>query len=83
MALDKTALAASLKSIFDGVSPEANGTIDPTKLRQKVATEMADVIDAYIKSATVTVAVGISVNTTGTATAQVGKTTSQGTGTIG
>ncbi len=82
MALDKTVLAAQFKSIFDGVSPEASGETDPDKLRQKVANEMADAIDAFVKSAKVTVASGILVSTTGTAAAQTGQTTSTGNGTI-
>ncbi len=82
MALNKTALAASLKAIFDGVSPEVSGITDPAQLRQKVANELADVIDTYIKSATVTVASGIHVSTTGTAAAQTGSTTTTGNGTI-
>lgn len=82
MALNKAILAAGLKAVFDGVSPEASGITDPAELRQKVANEMADVIDAYIKSATVTVAVGIAVATTGTAAAHTGATTGTGNGTI-
>ncbi|MFV0378349.1 MAG: hypothetical protein ACK5JD_13730 [Mangrovibacterium sp.] len=82
MALDKTALAAQFKSIFDGVSPEANGETDPDTLRQKVANELADAIDAFVKSAKVTVAAGIPVSTTGTAAAQTGQTTSTGNATI-
>jgi len=82
MALNKATLAAGLKAVFDGVTPEASGNTDPAALRQKVANEMANVIDAYIKSAIVTVAAGITVTTTGTATAHSGATTAQGTGTI-
>ena len=82
MALNKAALALALKNIFDGVSPEASGITDPSQLRQKVADELADVIDAYIKSAKVTVANGIAVSTTGTAAAHTGATTAAGTGTI-
>ena len=82
MALDKTGLKNALKSIFDGVSPEANGEIDPAALREKVADEMAEAIDLLVKSATVTVAQGIPVSTTGSATAQTGQTTASGNGTI-
>jgi len=82
MALNKATLAAGLKAVFDGVSPEASGITNPEQLRQKVANEMADVIDTYIKSATVTVASGISVSTAGTAAAQTGATTGTGNGTI-
>ena len=43
---------------------------------------LATSIDAYIKSATVTVASGIPVATAGSAAAQTGATTAPGTGTI-
>lgn len=82
MALDKTGLKNALKSIFDGVSPDATGEIDPAILREKVAEEMADAIDTFVKTASVTVAQGIPVSTTGSATAQTGQTTATGTGTI-
>ena len=82
MALNKQILATQLKAIFDGVSPEENGETNPDALRQKVANEMANAIDAFVKSATVTVAAGIPVSTTGTASAQTGQTTSAGNGTI-
>ena len=77
MALNKAALATQLKTIFDGVSPEATGITDPEVLRQKMADDMADAIDAYVKTGTV--AAGITVSTTGTAAAQTGSTTSIGT----
>ena len=47
-----------------------------------MADEMADAIDAFIKTGTVSVAMGIAVSTTGTAAAQTGTTTAAGTGTI-
>ena len=82
MALDKTILAGQLKAIFDGVSPEASDETNPEVLRQKVANEMADAFDAFVKSAKVTVASGIPVSTSGTASAQTGQTTNTGNGTI-
>ena len=82
MALNKSALIVALKAIFDGVSPEASGITDPEELRQKVANEMADAIETFVKSGTVTVAAGISVSTAGTALAQTGATTGTGNGTI-
>jgi len=82
MALNKATLAQQLKTIFDSVSPEATGITDPDALRQKMADEMADAFDAFIKTAKVTVATGITVSTTGTAAAQTGATTAAGTGTI-
>lgn len=82
MPLNKDALITSLKSIFDGVSPDSNNITDPKVLRDRVATQMADAIEVFVKSGKVTVDSGITVSTTGTASAQTGKTTSTGTGTI-
>jgi len=82
MSLDKTQLKTTLESILNGVSPEAIGIKDPAELRKKVASELADAFDAFVKSGKVTVDSGITLSTTGTATAQTGKTTGQGTGTI-
>lgn len=46
------------------------------------ADQLSTLIDAYIKTAMVTVAVGIPVATAGTAAAQTGATTGPGTGVI-
>ncbi len=46
------------------------------------AEQLSTLIDTYVKTATVTVAAGIAVTTTGTAAAQTGATTSPGTGTL-
>ena len=46
------------------------------------AGRLADLIDTFVKSGTVTVATGIPVATAGSATAQTGATTAPGTGTI-
>ena len=54
--------------------------IDPTK--GDVVDKMVEAIDKYIKGATITVAAGIPVSTTGSATAQAGTTTATGTATI-
>lgn len=77
MALNKATLAQQLKTIFDGVSPEATGITDPALLREKLANEMADAIDAFVKTGKV--ATGITLTSTGTATAHTGQTTSEGT----
>lgn len=82
MALNKATLATQLKAIFDGVSPEATGETDPDKLRQKLATDMANAIDAFVKTGAVTVASGITLSSTGTAAAHTGATNGTGTGTI-
>lgn len=46
------------------------------------AGKLAETIDKYIRTATVTVAAGIAVSTTGSPAAQTGVTTAPGTGTI-
>lgn len=76
MALNKPALAASIKQLLDDMKTREN---DST---QEFANRLADSIDVFVKSGTVTVAAGIVVSTTGTAVAQTGATTSTGTGTI-
>lgn len=75
MALDKTTLINTLTSIFNDLTT-ANNTASAK------ATAIANAIDTYVKSGSVTVASGIPVSTTGTAAAQTGSTTGTGTGTI-
>ncbi|WP_107039972.1 hypothetical protein [Brumimicrobium mesophilum] len=50
--------------------------------KEEFATQLSNLIDAFVKSGTVTVSAGIAVTTAGTATAQTGATTATGTGTI-
>ena len=57
----------------------------PADLKNQITkqwTDIAEVIINHIKGATITVASGIPVSTTGSATAQTGATTSTGTATI-
>lgn len=68
MPLNKEQLKAKLKAI----DPSDGDVVD----------KMVDAIDEYLKGATVTVAAGIPVTTTGSAAAQAGQTTAPGTGTI-
>ena len=49
---------------------------------EEYAERLASLIDAFVKSGEVTVGAGIPVSTAGTATAQMGATTSAGKGTI-
>lgn len=46
------------------------------------ASSLADIIDTYIKSATITIAAGVPVSTTGSPTAQTGTTTAPAVATI-
>lgn len=75
MPLNKAALKAGIKSLAQNTA-ENEGSYDD------FAGGLADLIEAFVKSGTVTVAVGIPVATTGTAAAQTGATTATGTGTI-
>ncbi|MCY4418458.1 MAG: hypothetical protein OXB93_01250 [Cytophagales bacterium] len=74
MPLNKTALEQALRIIFEDRSE--------TKTAEQTARKIANAIDSYIKSATVTVASGIPVATAGSAASQVGATTAPGTGTL-
>lgn len=76
MALNKAALKAALEADIKAVD------LEHADVPAKIAELLADRIDAYIKSATVTVAAGIAVSTAGSAAAQTGATTAPGTATI-
>lgn len=67
MALDKKQLKDDLRAI---------------KTSDDIIDKMVEAFDKYIKGATITVAAGIPVETTGSATAQAGTTTATGTATI-
>lgn len=76
MALNKPVLKADILALLtDMRTKEENAD-------EHFADQLATLIDSYIKSATVTVAAGIAVQTAGSAAAQVGATTAPGTGTI-
>lgn len=78
MALNKPQLKLDVKQLFQQLQQVAD---NETALNQ-LSSGLADLIDAYVRSATVTVAAGIPVSTTGTAAAQTGATTSTGNATI-
>lgn len=77
-------------SLTQGIKDALNQPIDETsnsdevkqRFAQNIANAIADGVDAWIKTATVTVQAGIPVSTSGSPTAQTGVTTGQGTGTI-
>ncbi|MEI6061943.1 MAG: hypothetical protein WCR72_14670 [Bacteroidota bacterium] len=75
MALDKATLKTGIKTLAQTIA-ESAGTYDD------FADGLANLIDAYVKTATVTIAAGIAVATAGSATAQTGTTTSTGIGTL-
>lgn len=76
MALNKTALKSALKQLLEDMMQREDASFE------EFAERMSTVIDAYVKTGTVTVASGIPVSTAGTAAAQSGATTAPGTGTI-
>ncbi|MCZ2140822.1 MAG: hypothetical protein LC096_05455 [Bacteroidia bacterium] len=79
MALVKANLKAAIKQAF---LDQTTKTDNPQAAIDDVAGKIADAIDAFVKSATVTVAAGIPVATAGSATNQTGATTSTGSATI-
>lgn len=87
MPIATEALRASLtQGIKDALDQPINETSNSDEVKQRfaqnIANAIADGVDAWIKTATVTVKSGIPVSTSGSATAQTGATTGQGTGTI-
>jgi hypothetical protein len=83
MALVIATLETSIGNILDSLKgyDGSQGKTQQDAI-DKFKTDLSVAIDAYIKSAIVTVAAGIPVATTGSATAQTGVTTASGTGTI-
>jgi hypothetical protein len=79
MPMNKTVLGKALADLV--ISPDA-----PADMKTKITKQWTDIADAIIshisQNATITVAAGIPVSTTGSATAQTGATTSTGTATI-
>lgn len=87
MPIATEALRASLtQGIKDALDQPIDETSNSDEVKQRfaqnIANAIADGVDAWIKTATVTVQSGIPVSTSGSATAQTGVTTGQGTGTI-
>lgn len=80
MALNRTGLEQELQAAFDA---ESEVEVDPAQARARMAKAIAEAVDSFVRSGTVTVASGIPVSTAGTAAAQTGATTAPGTGTIG
>ncbi len=76
MSLNKAKLKSDIENLLEDMMKKEE------KSFSEFAERLSTSIDTYIKTATVTVAPGITVNTAGTAAAQTGATTSTGTGTI-
>lgn len=73
MALNKTALKTGVRTFTDALWANPDG-LTPEQCREKFATDLSNLIDAFVKTGLVSV----NVTTTGTATAQTGS----GNGTI-
>ena len=76
MALNKQALKQGIITLQQDMLTKTEPSIE------EYAERLASLIEAFVKSGEVTVAPGISVTTTGTATAQKGATVSEGKGKI-
>ena len=87
MPLATSVLQANLQRKIKGILDASfNENSDAETIKMKFAKDLssaiADEIDAWIKTATITVNAGISVATAGSPTAQTGATTGPGTATI-
>lgn len=79
----RVSLTQGIKNALDQpIDETSNSNEVKQRFAQNIANAIADGIDAWIKTATVTVQAGIPVSTSGSPTAQTGVTTGQGTGTI-
>lgn len=76
MPLVKATLKTSLLGLLTGMRAKTEVSDD------EFAGQLADMIDTYIKSATITVPAGIAVATTGSPAAQTGATTAPATAQI-
>lgn len=74
MPLNKTVLEQAIKAMFDKQAAKEQTSDDPVVSRQEMAQDLANAIDAYVKSGTV--------NTTITGVSPSGAVTGTGTGTI-
>lgn len=77
MAISKDTIRGQVSELI-----QANKKVKPEEAEKAFADGLAGIIEAAIKSATVTVEAGIPVATAGTAAAQTGNTTGPGTGSL-
>lgn len=76
MALDVISLTNGILQLLTDMETKT------TDSKLQYASTLANLIDTFVKSGTVTTPAGVAVSTTGTATAQTGTTTAPGIGTI-
>lgn len=74
MALNKSGLKSAIKA---ALLAQRNITTDPNAAADRLADDLANAIDAFVKTGEVPA--GIPVSTAGSATAQTGATTANGT----
>ena len=79
MPLNKISLKLAIKNAFDAEKESDDPAIDSI---DRIAAAIADGIDAFVKSGTVTTTVSTAVVTAGTAAAQSGTGTGSGSGSI-
>ncbi len=79
MALNKIALKQEIKQAFKDEQTEEH---DADKSLERIAEKLANAIDKFVKSGTVTTPAGVAVATVGSPSAQTGATTVPGIGTI-
>ena len=79
MALNKVSLKSGIKSLMEDMFSRTDNT---EQAMEDFATELSNLIDAFVKTATVTTPAGVAVATAGSAVAQTGATTSPGIGSI-
>lgn len=87
MALATKVLEETLKAkILETLNKPIDEKMSDSQVKERLASDLASAIangvDAWIKTGTVTVQPGIPVSTTGSPVAQTGATTGPGTGTI-
>jgi hypothetical protein len=76
-------LTQKIKEALDQpISEKSDSNEVKQRFAQNLANAIADGVDTWIKTATVTVQAGIPVSTAGSPTSQTGATTGPGTGTI-
>lgn len=87
MPLQTEVLRATLKTkikeaLDQPIDEKSDSEAVKNRFAENISNAIADGVDAWIKTATVTVAQGIPVATAGSPTSQTGATTAPGTGTI-
>lgn len=70
------------EEILQAFEFEAGVIESPEESRKRLAKKITDAIDNFVRAGKVEVETGITVSTTGTATAQQGTTTSKGIGKV-